>query len=336
MGCRMPAEWSPQKNLWLAWPTDTSLWPDNHQRVLNRLAQMIAKISQFTPIKLLCALHSQQDATDKLKNCCTLFDRVEFVDIETDDVWCRDFGPIFIEDETSQKLISNWQFNAWGEKYPNFKKDNEVPSKLAQIENIKIHNIDIILEGGAIDVNGQGLLITTEEVLLNQNRNPQLTKQDYEEYFKKHFGIQQTIWLKKGLHNDDTDGHIDNVARFLNEGTIAMASEENLTSPDYEALSENISILTEFNKKQKTPLEIIKVPLPDPVMFNGNQLPASHLNFLITNELILIPTFNSSTDQQVIDLFQIIYPTKTVEGFDSSDFLQEGGAIHCLSQQQPL
>ena len=255
---------------------------------------------------------------------------IEFIDYETDDVWCRDFGPIFVQSEDKSLEITNWGFNAWGAKFPNWDKDNSFPKHAGKLLDMNIYTPGIILEGGAIDVNGKGTLPTTEEVLLNPNRNKGMTKKEYEALFKEFLGIDKTIWLNRGLHNDDTDGHIDNLARFINEDTIAIASESNPDSPNFEPLQENLAIL------KKSGLKIIEIPLPDPVMHEGEMLPASYMNFLITNDLLLVPVYNiPERDRAALEIYKEHFPNHTVEGFDCNDFLLEGGAIHCLSQQQP-
>ena len=325
----MPAEWAPQSAVWFAWPANKSWWPGNYERVSNRFAALISKISNFTKVNLICCSEAQKDAEQRIFQSCPLLNNIEFIDYKTDDVWCRDFGPIFVSNGKNLE-ITNWEFNAWGAKFPDWEKDNSFNLHAADLLNLKINSTGIILEGGAIDVNGAGALLTTEEVLLNKNRNPALSKSDYEDYFKRYLGINKTIWLKQGLFNDDTDGHIDNLARFTDENTIAIAAEENLDSLNYDSLKENFAIL------EKSGFNIVKVPLPDPVIFKGEMLPASYLNFLITNELVLVPSYNQeSKDLAALKIFQKLFPKHNVESFDCSDFLQEGGAIHCLSQQQP-
>ena len=327
---RMPAEWSPQSAVWFAWPANKTWWPGNYDKVTNRFGALIAKISSSTPVKLICKKSEQPGAEQKIFQCCPLLSNIELVDYETDDVWCRDFGPVFVFNSENSLEIVSWEFNAWGAKFPDWLKDNNFPVSAAEALNLKFHKPGIILEGGAIDVNGKGALLTTEEVMLNPNRNSKLSAQEYEAYFKKYLGIEETVWLKRGLHNDDTDGHIDNLARFVTEETIVIASEENPDSPNYLPLQENMAIL------EKTRFNIVKIPLPDPIFHKGEILPASYLNFLITNKLVLVPTYGQSEkDSQALEIYKDLLPEHNVEGFDCNDFLLEGGAIHCLSQQQP-
>ena len=325
----MPPEWHPQNAVWFAWPANKTWWPGNYEKVSNRFAALVSKVSQFTKVKLICSESARPDALNRINQSCPLLSQIEFYDYETDDVWCRDFGPIFIQNG-GQLEITDWDFNAWGAKFPNWEKDNNFSRHLATGEGINIHSTGVILEGGAIDVNGNGILLTTEEVLLNANRNKNFSKKDYEKLFEKYLGINKTIWLKNGLHNDDTDGHIDNLARFVNENTIVIAAEKDKNSPNYLNLKENLEIL------QRKNFNIVEIQLPDPLIFEGEMLPASYMNFLVTNELVLVPTFNQpANDQAALETYAGLFPNHNVQGFDCRDFLQEGGAIHCLSQQEP-
>lgn len=331
----MPAEWEPQDSVWFAWPTNRDLWPGNRANVLDNFAKLLITISQYTLINLLCPEEDMKFAHKILKRHGAKYHQITFIDIETDDVWCRDFGPIFVKDDSGEQTILNWQFNAWGGRFP-YELDNLANDDIAGVVDLPKIDLDVILEGGAIDVNGKGLLLTTEEVLLNDNRNKDITKEKYEELFKEYLAVDKTIWLNKGLYNDDTDGHIDNIARFITEDTVLMAVETDENSPNFAPLQENLGIITEFSERHNLKLKIIEVPLPDVVSLEDEPLPVSHLNFLMTNELIIVPTFESSTDKKVLHIFRKIFPTKTVQGFDCRDFVQEGGAIHCLSQQQPF
>jgi len=327
---RMPAEWEAQSAVWLAWPANKTWWPGNYEKVSHRFAALISKISNYTAVKLICTEEARKDAESKIFQSCPLLNNISFVDYETDDVWCRDFGPIFVSNFNNKAEIVDWEFNAWGDKFPNWQKDNAFPKFAGKELNLKVHSPKIVLEGGAIDVNGNGWLLTTEEVLLNPNRNEDMNRESYELFFRDYLGIENTIWLKRGLHNDDTDGHIDNLARFVNENTILIASEADTKSPNYEPLKENLAVLKKYD------FSIEQLPLPDPVYFEGEMLPASYLNFLISNELILVPTYDQSLkDKQALSTIKKLFPEHKVEGFDCRDFLQEGGAIHCLTQQQP-
>ena len=332
---RLPAEWEEQQAVWLAWPINENLWPESLAIVKKRLAAFIGRISSFTPVHLICAKSHQQEAEGEIYQGCALLNNIHFFDFTTDDVWCRDFAPIFYKNEGNQTAISNWQFNAWGEKFANFQNDNAIPRQIADKLRLPHLEQNIILEGGAIESNGSHCLLTTEEVLLNENRNRGVSKKDYEKYFAETWGTRQIIWLKQGIHNDDTDGHIDNLARFFSENGVLLAGEADATSPNYCRLLENKQILQEVILVGGKSLEIIELPLPDPVIFQGEPLPASYLNFFITNKLVLVPTYNQSQkDKQALEILQQCFSNHRVEGLDCRYFLQEGGALHCLTQAQ--
>ena len=329
---RLPAEWEPQDAVWLAWPANEELWPENRPRVKNRFAALIKTLSNYVQVHVICPATSQHEIERLLFNGCALLANIHFFHFETNDVWCRDFGPLFTVDDKGL-VISDWEFNGWGGQY-NSEKDNTVSTAIATERAIPLTTTNAILEGGAIDVNGHGQLLTTKAVLLNQNRNPQLSMESYEELFLQHFGVTQTIWLDAGLVNDDTDGHIDNIARFVKNGSILIASCE----PDninYKNLQNNKRILEITLIEGKAPT-LIELPLPDPIFFNGQPLTASYLNFISINELILVPSFEQPrNDQQAQKILQACFPSHQVNLFNCLDFIQEGGALHCLSMNQP-
>ncbi len=330
---RLPAEWEPQSAIWMVWPWATHLWPENRNRIKHRFAALIVEISKITHINLVCPNEHQNDAQKHIFNGCALLNNISFIDIITDDVWCRDYAPLFTINNTEELHLTNWKFNAWGGKYP-FKNDNAFNTNLLNTTKAQSTSSKLILEGGAIDVNGYGQLLTTEDVILNSNRNPQYSKSDYESEFRKLLGVTQTIWLKKGLLNDDTDGHIDNIARFVSKDKVLLASCDK-TSANFPLLQENKAIL-EKTYVDKKAIQVIELPLPDPIFFNGKQLPANYLNFLITNDVILLPSYKQEIkDEQAKTIVQQCFPQYTVTSFDCSDFLQEGGAIHCLTMNQP-
>jgi agmatine deiminase len=331
---RLPAEWEPQSAVWMAWPCKEHLWRDTAQKIKHRFSALISIISKHTKVKLVCSAEYKKEAESYIFNGCALLANIEYVNFETDDVWFRDFGPLFTLNKIAELKALNWQFNAWGGKFP-FEQDNLIAKQITDTFSLPAENIDYILEGGAIDVNGFGQLLTTESVLLNPKRNAGLSKKDYEELFLKHLGVDQVIWLKNGLIADDTDGHIDNVARFINKNTVLLASCHP-HNPNYSDLSRNKEILTSTYINEEK-INIIELPLPDPVFHNGQNLPASYLNFLITNNLILVPSYNQpKNDDRALNILKNDFPNHCVEPFNCSDFLIEGGAIHCLTMNLPL
>ena len=325
---RMPAEWAPQSAILFAWPCSAKIWPDSRPQILNDFAKLITEVSRFTTVKLLCQKNFQKEATNFIGEEAD----VTFLDIETDDVWCRDFGPITICDDRKKSIIS-WGFNAWGGKFADFAKDNAAPAKIAQHENLDCIEVPFILEGGAMEVNGTGLGITTENVIYNSNRNSTEQKEALTEAIKKHFGLNELIVLEDGLINDDTDGHIDNITRFVSEDTVITCTcpEEN---PNYDILQQNLKQLKSWNSKDGSKLKIVELPLPDPIYLDGEILPASYANFLISNDAVFIPSFNQNySDLLAEKILQDCFPNKKIIAIDCRYFLLEGGAIHCLSQQ---
>ena len=331
--CIMPAEWEAQKAVWFAWPYSKVLWSDCRGALLNDFSRMLAVVSKTTKIKLICCKSFQAQAKPYLEKCkCTNYD---FIDFETDDVWCRDFGPIFAN-RGSERVLVNWGFNAWGKKFPDYKRDNAIPEKLAGFLGLEVLDPGVILEGGAVEVNGADLALSTESVLLNTNRNQNMSKKKLEGLLADFFGPNEILWLSDGLVNDDTDGHIDNISRFVAERVVVtcICDESN---PNYKILNENKARLEQYRFADGGRLEVIDLPLPDAMYLNGELLPASYANFLISNQVVFIPSFNQTQkDKQAQDILQKCFPTYRVEAIDCRLFLREGGAIHCLTQQEPI
>ena len=291
---RMPAEWEPQSSVWFIWPSNPEWWPGKLDKIQSQFVELLTLISQHTPINLLGAnlgtpstslaqdIKGTQSTSSAKLGELAQNPNITLHDYQTNDVWCRDCGPIFVFDEDKNKLLTDWQFTAWGDKFPDYELDNGIPKFMADKLDLPRIERPTILEGGAIDINGQGLCLTTDEVMLNPNRGS-YSKEFIEEELKL-LGIEEVIWLNRGLHNDDTDGHIDNLARFVNKDTIVIASTDDPNNPNFDRLKENKEILAHYPN-----LKVIDLPLPDPVIFNGEALPASYLNFLITNDLVIVP-----------------------------------------------
>ena len=328
----MPAEWTPQKAVWFAWPCSAALWADCRTDLLNDFTKMLAAVAKSTKLNLICCQGFQSEAEFYLtKYECTNYDVIDF---ETDVVWLRDFGPIFVNRATKRVLV-NWNFNAWGGKFPEYKRDNAIPKKVAVFLSLEALKPDVILEGGAVEVNGAELALTTESVLLNTNRNQEMSKEKLEGLLAEYFGANEILWLRDGLVNDDTDGHVDNISRFVAERVIVTCICEP-SNPSYKILNENKKRLEEYRFADGGRLEVIDLPLPDPIYLNGEILPASYANFLISNQVIFIPSFNQDKkDAQAQNILQKCFPSYRIEAIDCRLFLREGGAIHCLSQQEP-
>jgi agmatine deiminase len=317
-GFFLPAEWEQHQATWLAWPYDTTSFPDR-----------VAKVEQVY-VSIIYYLHKamQSRALSLLKQYSIDLNRVILHIIDYADVWIRDYGPIFLIDKEHKLAWTKWQYNAYGEKFPDLLKDDKVVYQLQDYINLPNFQIDMVLEGGAIETNGQGILLTTEQCLLNPNRN-NLTKFEIEQNLRQYLGIKEIIWLKQGLINDHTDGHIDQIARFVSYDTITIAYEDDKNDPNFTILDENYRIL------QIYPFNLIKLPMPKMQYADGSRAPASYTNFYLANELVLVPQFKDSRDKQALDIIQSLFPERKAIGIDCTDLIYGGGAVHCITEQQP-
>ncbi len=332
----MPSEWQKHEATWLSWPRQSRNWTGAR---LGRLRQTFLRIIQTIlpgeKVHLLVKDSREKKAIQKLllksKVAPT---RVFYHFRQAKDIWIRDYGPIFLKRD-NQKLWLKWQFNAWGRKYHELVKDNHVFQKSAfQLIPHPCRPVPMVLEGGSIDVNGRGLCLTTEQCLLNPNRNPFLSKKQIERQLKLHLGIREVLWLAGGIEGDDTDGHVDDIARFTGERTIAAAFEENPDDPNYPVLSENWKRLEQFKARSKK-MRLVKIPMPGKVKAGTRRLPASYLNFYIANHAILLPVFGVKSDPKAIAIFQNLFPHRRICPIRSNDLVYGCGAIHCMTQQEP-
>jgi len=336
---RMPAEWEEQKSTWIAWPHNKKDWPNKFDFIPEIFAEIISHISKGQKVNILIENNVlKKRAILILKNFKVNFSNIRFSLCKTDRAWLRDSFPIFVKNK-NKKILLNWKFNSWA-KYKNFKKDNSIINKVKKV--LKLQSISpvfnrrkVVLEGGAIDVNGNGTLITTEECLLSkiQQRNSGFKKHDYEKIFFNYFGIRKIIWLKRGIVGDDTHGHIDDLARFVSENTIFLAYERNKKDVNYKILRNNFRILKKIDDFKK--LKIIKIPMPEAKYIEGTRVPASYLNFYIANKVILVPTFNDKKDKLVLKMFRKHFKSRKVVPIDCSILIWGFGAIHCMTQQEP-
>ena len=262
-------------------------------------------------------------------------ERISFYRIPTNEPWCRDHGPIFLTRDVDPKLaIVDWDYNAWGNKYPPFDLDEVVPTRIAQFLDLPVFYPRMILEGGSIDPNGAGVLLTTESCLLNPNRNPQLSRGEIEQRLRNYLSVREIFWLGDGIAGDDTDGHIDDLARFVSERTVVTAVEENRDDENYKPLRQNLARLREM-KIDNRKLDIITLPMPKKIVREGLRLPASYANFYIANNCVLVPTFTDSNDQAALSIFEELFPERRVIGIDCRELIWGLGTFHCLTQQQP-
>ena len=345
LGYRMPAEWEPHAATWLAWPHNRSDWPGKFEAIPWVFADIIRHLSRVEEVNLIVAsAREKQVARQVLRRSHIEAKRVKFHVWPTNRIWTRDSGPIFIRNE-SGLAVTNWRFNAWA-KYPDWKHDNQLPARIAKKLKVgqftpvlerrgKTH--DVVLEGGSIDVNGQGLMLTTEECHLSkvQQRNPGLAQSDLERVFADYLGIEKVIWLGRGIQGDDTHGHVDDISRFVAADTVLTAVETSRADANYEPLQENLRRLRAATDVQGRKLQVIELPLPRPIVFQGQRLPASYANFYIANNLVLVPTFNDPNDRIALNILAGVFPTREIVGIHCSDFIWGLGAIHCMTQQQP-
>jgi len=347
LGYRMPAEWEAHEATWIAWPHNRNDWPGKFPPVLWIYADVVRHIARGERVRIVVndAAH-QRSAERVLKQGHVSVDQVEFFRWKTDRVWTRDSGPIFVTQIGQPRVaITHWQFNGWA-KYPNYKKDEKLPATIAQKFGLPSWQPElvvngrrrrVVLEGGSIDVNGRGTLLTTQECLLSelQQRNPGVSHEQLEKLFAEYLGVTKTIWLGKGIVGDDTHGHVDDIARFVSPTEVVAAVEKNRSDPNHEPLQENLRRLRDATDQDGKRLNVIELPLPSPVWFRGQRLPASYANFYIANKCVLVPTFNDPQDRIALNLLADLFPDREAIGIYCGDFIWGLGAIHCATQQQP-
>jgi len=330
---RMPAEWEPHEATWLAWPHERSDWPGKFAPIPWVYGSIIKHLTRVEKVRIIVEDAALEKSVRRvLDKCLVDMSAVEFFRWPTNRSWTRDYCPIFVRGEKSEIAITDWLFNGWA-KYDNWRDDNRIPSRIAKHFKVtRAFEPGIVLEGGSIDVNGAGLMLTTEECLLSdsvQVRNPGLGREDLERYFADYLGIRQTIWLKQGIAGDDTHGHIDDLARFVDEKTVVIAAEDDPSDANYAPLRENLKLL------KRTGLRVVTLPMPAPVYFDGQRLPASYANFYIANGLVLVPTFNDPNDRVALNTLAKLFPSREVVGIYCGDLVLGLGTLHCMTMQQP-
>ncbi len=338
LGYYMPAEWAPHRATWLAWPHNRETWPTQLERVQDIWITMIAALSEHERVMLLVSDDAdRQDITNRLRVAGALLENVTILQIPTVDVWMRDYGPTFVvrEQPEAPLALNDWIFNGWGGKYRSYERDDAVAPAIAQILRLLVFSHQVVLEGGSIEVNGAGTCLTTEQCLLNKNRNPDLKRSDLERFLRAALGIDHVIWLGEGIVGDDTDGHIDDMARFTDETTVVCMVEENAQDRNYHPLKTNVERLKEARDAKGRKLNVVTIPSPQPIYCEGVRLPASYANFYIANETVLVPIFNDANDQRALGVLQELFPGRKVVGLDCTDVVAGLGAIHCVTQQEP-
>lgn len=334
-GYIFPAEWEKHIATWLTYPLPNESWPYNFDAVTNEYNQFIRIISESEKVKIITQdnVHS-----DKIRNNLAKLNidinQVSFYPFGTNDSWCRDHGPAFLKNPTTgKKAIVNWEFNAWGGKYP-YDLDNEIGNKITEIFDLPIFKPGIVMEGGSVEVNGIDTLITTKSCLLNKNRNPHLTQKEIETYLSAYYGYRHIIWLEDGVEGDDTDGHIDDIARFVNEDTVIIAVEKDKNDKNHSILKNNLEILKRCRTASYKPLNLVELPMPEPMYVGNTRLPCSYANFFITNKHVIVPVFGTKKDDKALKILQECFSDRVVTGISSRNIIFGLGSWHCLSQQE--
>ena len=333
----MPAEWEPHEAIWLAWPYDEITFPDRVEKAEDTFVEMIKALEGSERVELLVLDEDMKErAQVKLADGGVGKDAVRFHLMDYADVWLRDTGPIFVRDGSCGKVITKWVFNSWGGKFPELLKDGEIPGKIARWKNLPLVKAEAVVEGGAIDVNGAGMCLTTEQCLLNENRNPGMMKADVEKFLGDYLGVRKTIWLGDGLLNDHTDGHIDELARFVSRDTIVCAFEEDEDDENYATLRANYEILSAATDLDGKPFNVIKLPMPHVRYDDGEKAPVSYTNFYIGNTVVLAPVFNDENDGRALEILAKCFPGRKLVPVDCSDIIYGGGAVQCMPQRGAL
>lgn len=332
LGYRMPAEWEPQEAIWLAWPHNETTWPGGMlEEVKAAYVLIVRALHTDQKIKLLVTdAGNAGDARSRLTGAGVPVMAIEFIHMPTEDSWIRDYGPTFvINDELRKLAMVKWSFNAWGNKYEDLLGDDRIPHELNRTLGLPMFESGIVLEGGSIEVNGAGTVLTTEQCLLNKNRNPHLSREEVENYLKEYLNVSRVLWLREGIAGDDTDGHIDDIARFVSEDIVVCAFEDDPSDDNYAILKENYERLLTFN------LNVVRLPMPGNIADRHARLPASYANFYIGNGAVVIPIFGHANDRRALEVLRQCFPTRRVVGVHATAMVHGLGAIHCCSQQEP-
>ncbi len=338
LGYYFPAEFAPHTATWLSWPHKEASWPGKIDTIYPSYTRFIKELTAGEKVcinvkdeamKTFAVTHLQKAGVD--------LSTVEFFFHATNDAWCRDHGPAFLINPSAaqKKVIVDWNYNAWGNKYPPYDLDDVIPTLIAKQYNIPVYHPGIIMEGGSVEFNGKGTLMTSAACLLNKNRNPQLNREQIENYLQNYYGVEQILWVDEGIVGDDTDGHIDDTVRFVNEDTVITVIEENKADENYDLLQHNLRQLQEMRLMNGKQLNIVELLMPEEVIYEDQRLPCSYANFYIANTSVIVPTFRSKRDDKAMQVIQSCFPGRKVVGIDSTDIIWGLGSFHCLSQQEP-
>lgn len=336
-GYFFPAEWVKHTATWLSWPHKEESWPGKIDTIYKPYCEFIKVIAEGELVRInVKDAQMEAFAINELIKVGADLSRIQFFHFPTNDAWCRDHGPAFlINPNTKQKVIVDWGYNAWGNKYPPFDLDDVIPTKIANYFNLPVFNPGIVMEGGSVDFNGAGTVLTTTACLLNENRNPHLNQQQIESYLHNYYGAEQILWLGDGIVGDDTDGHIDDITRFVNNDTVVTVVEEDKNDDNHHILQENLQTLKTMRLISGKQLNIVELPMPSAVVYDGQRLPASYANFYIGNSAVVVPTYRDKNDDRALQIIQQCFTDRKVIGIDSTDIIWGLGSFHCLSQQEP-
>ncbi len=331
--CRVPAEWEPHSATWLAWPYGNESFADRIPSIEYIYLRIISVLCRNERIRLIVRPQQRKEVQEKIVSAQIDLSQIDLLEADYADVWARDWGPTFVS-ENGKIAFVKWIYNAYGNKFPELVKDNAVVDQLPLLRDIERLDSNIVMEGGAIEVNGTGTVLTTEETLLNKNRNAELTREQIEQKIHSCIGTKKMIWLKRGLLNDHTDGHIDEIARFVSADTIIYAWAD--TGVNHDIMSENLEILKNATDSLHSPFKLIPLPLPSMQYGNGESAPVSYCNFYIGNGVVLVPQFDHPNDSQAREILADTFPGREIIGIDSTDLIYGGGGIHCITQQEPV
>lgn len=338
LGYFFPAEFAKHDATWLSWPHKEASWPGKIKSIYPVYAQFIKLVAEGEYVNINVGTEAmKQQAMHYLMDASADLSRINFFIHPTNDAWCRDHGPAFLinAEGEQKKIIVDWGYNAWGGKYPPFDLDDNIPTLIANHYNIPVYYPGIVMEGGSVEFNGKGTVLTTSSCLLHENRNPTLTQKQIEEYLHNYYGVDNILWLEDGIVGDDTDGHIDDLTRFVNESTVVTVVELDKKDENYFTLKENVKTLNKLRLENGKQLNIIELPMPTAIVYEDMRLPASYANFYISNKYVIVPTFRDKNDDLALQILQSSFTDRKIVGLDSLDIIWGLGSFHCLSQQEP-
>jgi agmatine deiminase len=339
LGYYFPAEFAKHAATWLSWPHKEASWPGKIETIYSVYSQFVKLVAEGEKVNINIVDDAmKQNAIVHLANAGADLYNINFFFHPTNDAWCRDHGPAFLVNPEAhdKKIIVDWGYNAWGNKYPPYDLDDVIPTLIAKHYNIPVIEPGIVMEGGSVDFNGRGSVLTTTSCLLNPNRNPHLNQNQIEGYLHNFYGVDNILWLGDGIVGDDTDGHIDDITRFVNEDTVVTVVEQNKSDENFLPLQENLKALYRLRLGNGKAINIIELPMPKAIYYDGMRLPASYANFYISNKYVVVPTYrDDKNDDQALDILQKCFPDRKVVGLDSTDIIWGLGSFHCLSQQEP-